>query len=297
MENPRLPDRSKRREGSEQQEAWHVVEVFSEAKTRGEDSEDSYLITDNCILLFDGVSTPGHRTIRDDLTPAEFAVQTVREAVAQKPDLMAEELVPFITKTLRDALPAYKLPGTPSFVFVAFFPKENRIVRVGDCSYLIDGVGYNPGLNVDRAKATSRKRTHEKNIRDGATEDQLLGREMFSNLEPKRRMSSLRNWQVGYANNPDALDYGYGVIDGRDVPERFVEYVSVPAGTKSVVLASDGYPPSVLRDSLAETETALRALERHDPLGIKEAPSTRPYARLSESDNAADDRTFIKIAP
>ncbi|MBP9758013.1 MAG: hypothetical protein KBD06_05415, partial [Candidatus Pacebacteria bacterium] len=67
MENPRLPDRSKRHEGVEVREAWHVAEAFSEARDQVRGSEDGYLVTEHCIAVFDGVSRNG--TKYDGVTP------------------------------------------------------------------------------------------------------------------------------------------------------------------------------------------------------------------------------------
>jgi len=83
-------------------------------------------------------------------------------------------------------------------------------------------------------------------------------------------------------------------VNGREIPDRFIEYISVPPDAKSVVLASDGYPPGALRMTLAESEVALVQVQQIDALGIGDEPSVRmnaPRRGLS----ATDDRTYVRI--
>lgn len=288
MEHPRLPDRSRRVEGAEKKESWHVAEAFSEARDSVRGSEDAYLVSDHCIAVFDGVSRNG--TKYDGVTPGQFAVQTVRDAFEKNSLLRADDAAHFATETLRTAAAQRKIEQA-ALVFVAFFPKENRIVRVGDCSFLIDGTGHNPGITPDRAKAELRRRIVERALENGLTED-----EVFADDPARGRMSELRVWQETYANNPDAPDFGYGVVNGDDIPEQYVEHISVPEGAQAIVLATDGYPTQALRNSLEESERELKAVERIDPLGIGETKSVR--MNMPRRDQAAaDDRTYIKIVP
>ncbi len=282
----RLPGRS--RESAERPPLWKVAEVFSEARDAARGNEDGYLVTDHCVAVLDGVSTPGNPRDTEGKTPAQRAVDIGLAYLRDHPNLHAEDAVAQLSEALREAVREHRLQGAPSFVFAAFFPRQNRIVRVGDVSYLIDGVGYNPGMNADRAKAVVRKRILEPLIRHGMTEDEL-----FADDPSRERMQELRNWQTAYANNADAADLGYGEINGTAVPDRFINYVTVPIDARSVVLASDGYPPSVLAETREQTEANLRALQARDPLGMKEDASVRAH-RPRRGQTATDDRTYIK---
>ncbi len=289
MEKLRSVNRS--RESTEQRTQWKVIEAFSEARDEVRGSEDAYLITDHCVAVFDGVSTPGNPKGPDGRTPGQRAVEIAVASLKHASDIMAEDAVALMSEHLRTAILEERLQGSPSFVFAAFFPKQNRIVRVGDAMYLVDGEGNNPGMNADRAKAIIRKRVIGRRLRDGESEDAI-----FTNDPSRERLRDLRDWQSHFANNPNASDFGYGVVNGSRVPEKFIEYVSVPAHTQSVVLATDGYPASVLRESLSDTERLLVDLQLRDRLGIGEEPSVRAL-KPENGHGATDDRTYIKIVP
>lgn len=275
----------------ERSEKWRATEVFSEARDHERGSEDAYLVADHCIAVFDGVSNPdGKKTA--GMTPGQFAVETVKRALEQNTDLRAEDAARFATETLRHAVKEQRLEDDmPSLVFVAFFPKQNRIVRVGDCSFLIDGVGHNPGIAPDRAKAEIRRRILDKQLRLGVHEDEIM-----QNDPSRTRLKDLRIWQHKHANNAESKDLGYGVVNGTDIPEQLVEYISVPEGTRSIILASDGYPTESLRGTLAQTERALVEIQERDPLGISETKSVRANKPRREQ-GATDDRTYIRIEP
>ena len=112
MEKPRLVDMSKSREGMERHEHWSVTEVFSEARDEERGSEDAYLVTDHCIAVFDGVSTPGGKK-QEGMTPGQFAVETVKRAIAGNPGLRAEDTAPFVTESQRAAVREKGMEDTP----------------------------------------------------------------------------------------------------------------------------------------------------------------------------------------
>ncbi len=286
MEKLRLTDKS--RENAEKQGEWKLMDQFSEARDEVRGTEDAFLVTEHCVAVLDGVSTPKNPKSVDGETPAQFAIRIAIDALRSATDLKAEDAAVFLTERLREAVAQTEVPGNPSFVCVLFFPKQNRIVRIGDCSYLLDGVGYNPGIPPDVRRAAIRKHAIERARADGVSDEELVEHDPVS-----ARAQELREWQNQYANNPDAPEWGYAVVDGRDIPEQYVEHISVPVEAKSIVLASDGYPPSTLRNSLQETETALQTVERTDPLGIAERSIHAMKPKKGHA--AADDRTYLRV--
>ena len=84
----------------------------------------------------------------------------------------------------------------------------------------------------------------------------------------------------------------YAVIDGFDIPMEKVRIISVPFETKSIVLASDGYP--FLKPTLAESEQALQTQLRSDPLNIGRYKATKG---CMEGSNSFDDRAYIRFEP
>jgi hypothetical protein len=283
------PKQSTVSESTEAPKGWRVAEQFSEAKDAEKGSEDGHLVSENCIAVLDGVSSPNGAKNSEGLTPAQVAVAAGLRTLREHQDINSQNVVEQLTQSVRAALTEFREAGTPSFVFVAFFPKENVIVRVGDCSYLIDGSGTNNELQVDRVRAVLRKRAVEKHLARGTTAEKILAD------DPMRpRMNDLRNWQDHFTNNPDSPEFGYGVIDGTDVPELFVERIVVPEHARSIVLASDGYPPTTLHMTMRESEEALSKLQQEDPLGVKTG-SIRALLPTKEGQTATDDRTYLRV--
>ena len=95
--------------------------------------------------------------------------------------------------------------------------------------------------------------------------------------------------QNALANRADS-PYGYGVVDGSAVPDRFVETLRLPDGACEVVLATDGYPQPL--PTLAASELALEAILRDDPHMIRLHVSTKGVAPGHLS---FDDRTYARV--
>ncbi len=288
MEKPRRPERPAAPERSEHMRTWRVVELFSEARDQERGTEDGHLVTDHCIAVFDGVSRNG--TKYDGETPGQIAVAAVKAAFEARPDLRAVDAPKVATDAVREVSTSRGVESA-ALVFAALFPLEDEVVVVGDCSVLLDGKGDNPGIAPDRAKAELRRRIIARAQAEG-----MQAEDIFQNDPSRARMTELRTWQETYANNPDAPDLGYGVVNGTDIPEQFVQRISVPENTGSIILATDGYPPHVLRETLAETEAALLKAQLEDPLGIDQTKSVR-VNMPRRGQTATDDRTYIKIAP
>jgi hypothetical protein len=285
------------REGNESPKEWRVVERVNIARDETRrPSEDGILTDPDCVAVLDGVSSGDSTEKIEGLTPGQFAVQIGIEALKEAAKLSdPKEVVPLVTRRLREALAPYTLTTTPSFVFTAFFPRfgENgMIIRVADCSYLIDGTGNNPGLAIDRLKSKDRARRLREEIEQGADVEALLAddptrprmRALTKEIQPRLANAPL-------SGNDTVFDkYRYPVVNGTDVPEDLVEYIEVPKGASSIILATDGYPPQSLKPSLAETEAALKEIRDRDKLAIGDMLSTRGV--MPEN---IDDRSYIRI--
>lgn len=84
--------------------------------------------------------------------------------------------------------------------------------------------------------------------------------------------------------------WGFGCIDGRSVPDEYIEVFPLPAGS-TVIITTDGYP--VVNPTLAETEDALTALVQRDPAAIGEMWSMGKPAKSGA--NAPDDRAYVRF--
>ena len=265
-------------DNTERMRPWRVAEWGSKPKPGREYSEDRHMALSECFAVLDGVSTAGSGERIEGVTLGQFAVQIGIEALRDAAKLeRVEEVVPFVSTRLREALAPYRYTGSPSFVFVAYFPKWQTMVRVGDCSYLIhdpfDGTwkGHNPGLAVDADKEVVRQALFDRALRTSATETEALA-------DPRihHRMHRITSeWQPQHRNNPES-PRGYGVITGESV--HHIEYIRVPDGASKIILASDGYFPDALVGTLAETDALQERFER------ERARTWHP-----------DDKTYLRI--
>lgn len=270
---------------------WQVVEQVNVARNEAvRPSEDAILVDDSCYAVLDGVSSGDSTERIDGLTPGQFAVQVGMRALKEAAEFEnKEDIVPHVTKRLRESLHGRELTSSPSFVFVAFFPKHNCLIRVGDCSYLDNGVGNNLGLAFDRLKAKDRAQAITQMLAQGALPEKLLAADP---TRPRMRMLS-NTIQKRLANAPDSgrstiFDrYRYGVINGTDVPADLVEYIPVDG---PLVLATDGYSPAALRMTLEETEKENQRMIAEDPLAIGPMLSTRGI-----QPETIDDRAYLRV--
>lgn len=240
---------------------WKIIDRRTIAKDAMQGTEDlDIYVSERCVAVLDGHSNvPGVRV--EGLTHGQFVVQAGRRAFdafhGDDPHMLVKALTSKVGRELaRIHLNGHQRPG---FVFVAFLLRSRVIVRVGDCQYLIDGEGHNPGIMPDRVKSEIRVTLLQRLLKERPLESLLV------NDPTQGLMQDLKVWQHTYRNNPDPT-FGYGVIDGTPVPFEKIECIPVPGSATSVVLSSDGYPPHVLRVTLDETEAELRALLREDPL-------------------------------
>lgn len=92
------------------------------------------------------------------------------------------------------------------------------------------------------------------------------------------------------ANRFEAGPLGFGVLDGRRVPDRFIEVFPLGEDALEVTMASDGYLSAAER--LAQAEQELAASLCVDPLRIGAHPSTKGLAPGATS---FDDRTYLRL--
>jgi hypothetical protein len=227
--------------------------------------------------VLDGVSTGvvPKGGVLGTKTPGQYArdVGLASIAQAEKRGMRSADIVPFLSEELRMAVEE-KWRGTeiigPAFTFALFIPEEHLIVRVGDCPYLIDGKGNNPGLAFDAHKAEIRKGIIEKRLEGGSTEEALLKEDPTAQL-----MDYLTQNEQPQYRNKDHPRFGYGVVNGEHVPSSVIEFIAVPENAERVVLTTDGYPDFIIRGTAEETHREHLALLERDPLCYKEWVAVR----------------------
>lgn len=99
------------------------------------------------------------------------------------------------------------------------------------------------------------------------------------------------NGQGSFQNVTDRA-LGYGVIDGFDVPSRFIERMSVPlAEIETVELFSDGYFSQPSAFGISAWEAEFDRVEAEDPHKIGRYMSTKGTTETA----LTDDRTYLGV--
>jgi hypothetical protein len=180
-------------------------------------------------------------------------------------------------------------PLAPSAVAAVLMPERRQIWRVGDVHVAIrrgEHWDIHPAVKaIDRVVADARAALLLCRLAQGDTPGRLAV------TDPGRAMvMPLLEAQNVLANLDDDSPLGFGVLDGRRVPGRYLTVLDLDETVTEVVLASDGYlsPGPTLRDAEAELSASLAA----DPLRIGLHASTKA---APDGANSFDDRTYVRL--
>ncbi|MDZ7959579.1 MAG: hypothetical protein RMY34_17130 [Aulosira sp. DedQUE10] len=269
--------------------SFTVVESLNRSKygdpTQG---DDRLVINQHFVAVLDGATDTSGASF-DGLSPGSFAAEIGAQVLKSlAPDSNAIEAIEQLTQAVRESLVRVKSDKIPTFApccaIIIFSNARREIWRVGDCQYLLDGKGHNPISKVDEVTTQLRSLIVHSYLAQGKTIAELL-----ENDPSQSFLVSIYKLQTFLFNSP-AEPFGYGVINGNQVPEKYIEVIKIPEQVKSVVLASDGYPD--LRTTLAESETILSEIIAKDPLFYEIYLGQRGLAPGRES---FDDRTYVRL--
>lgn len=245
---------------------------------------DRLVVADNIIGVVDS-STP------KPWDPPEPSVETIADAVAcvlgevtPRDDLATTvgRLTDAIADLKRDAGILPHQGGCATFAVVQGPRRE--LWRCGDPTMLVDGrMLRNNNCDGEAVVAQARALATMAAIGSGASvaELQETDRGRRQVLALLRSLLQLRN---------KAIRFGYGAVDGNRVPDELLERVDLPQGEVEIVLATDGYPD--VRRTLKESEQALLARLKRDPLLVAEPPQTKGWRPGAAS---YDDRAYVRV--
>lgn len=273
----------------------YVVEEQSLiAKTgRDEDCEDALYIGPNFVAVIDGAtSKTEHRW--NGATGGTVAARIVRETFDQIPyDATIYQAVEILTSAIRNFYvqneAIEKVQSDPTqrsiAVFAAVSLWRGELWFVGDCQCMLDQEWITNTKDGDRIAADARSLFLEAEIAHGKTIEELMqhdtGREFILPLLKQ---------QMIFQNKPSTGHHWFAVLDGFDVPAEGLQIVRLPEETKTIILASDGYP--YLKTSLEETERILQEILHADPLLFRKHKSTKG---ITEGNVSYDDRACVKL--
>ncbi len=260
-----------------------IIEKFTcGKKTDCTKNEDAFLITQDFIVVVDGVTAKNARLF-GGVTGGKKAAEKVLEAVKFfDENITAKEAVEKITNAVSELYDENEYKGDAAAGAVIFSKAKKEIWSVGDCQCLINGRLFSHEKEIDKINSDVRALVLALAKKRGKTSEELLGNDVGRAFI----LPILENQHV-FANNTGR--FSYGVFNGTPVPEEHIVIHKVHTGDE-VVLASDGYP--YLKNTLGESEELLKEELKNNPLCDGGYRSTKGVAQDSVS---FDDRTYIRF--
>ncbi|WP_405749409.1 GNAT family N-acetyltransferase [Streptomyces sp. NBC_01411] len=269
---------------------WTVVEHVTVAKGAAP-NEDRLLIADNgWLAVIDGATDKSGRSY-GGMTGGARAAGRVAVTLSSLPaDTAPPDAVTRVTQGLADLRAKWDIPTddpvAPSAVAAVHAPELDQVWRVGDVHIALrtgDTWTHHPAAKaIDDVLAGTRAAYLHCLLAAGHSANELAG------ADPGRALILPVLEQQGRLANR-TCPYGYGVLDGTNVPTRYIEVFPL-AGVEEVVIASDGYLSAAPTLEAAEDALALSLAE--DPLRMTTNSGTKGVKPGAQS---FDDRTYIRL--
>lgn len=274
-----------------------IIEQFLCGKANNEDlNEDRIAITDDFIALMDGATNRGGSMLAGK-TLGRFASETVGAALHDLPaDIEARAAIDALSAVLRDKTHAAATAegrdftqdwSAPATAVLIYSRARQEIWRVADSSFIVDGgAAHMHFFAQERTWCDLRRAWLQAQMVRGRTVDDLLADDQSWQL-----LTPLIGELKVFANSDHAMahPYGFGVINGARLPDRYIE-VFEAREAKEIVFASDGYPEVL--PTLDATEQALARTLAADPLMYKIHPQVKG---LRPGWVSYDDRSYIRF--
>lgn len=272
-----------------------LVEVFSQGKTL-KTNEDIWVTTPHLVGVVDGTTAKTPLAF-DGRTSGEYASYVTGRILASiEPGVYGKQLVNTVTQQFNDALGQLGLAADlektpharPTASFVAACVLDNKIIvtQIGDVAFRVNGEKvYENSKEIDGINARMRidaiKKAEEENPDLPVSELMQTGRNAI--------VDSLHTQVSVYQNNPDH-PLGFGVIDGRIIPDKYINVYEFNLGDVSTLeIFSDGYFKVADEPTTASWEQGFAEVEKEDPYKMDKYPSTKG----SNANSFTDDRTVL----
>ncbi|MDR7810982.1 hypothetical protein [Lacrimispora sp.] len=277
--------------------AVHIIEQSIIPKHIGSSlCEDGLFVNENFIAVIDGVTSKGTLTWPEspggrpgNMTSGCYAKEVLLDALSTMPsDIDGAGAMDYLNESLARACRSRRsiLEERPEerlqAVLILYSNSRREVWAFGDCQCLIGGIHHQQVKAIDSLLSQVRSLYIQTELLSGRTEASL-----FSHDTGREYILPLLRRQLLFANEDS--DYGYDVLNGFPIRSDRVIIHTVPPHSR-LVLASDGYP--VLKETLAESEAALKELIQKDPLCFRENKGTKGLVMGNDS---FDDRTYIRF--
>lgn len=254
------------------------------------------MATENTFAVIDG-ATARHPLKFGDQSSGQFAADVVKKVLETSnstvngfllAELMTSQLNKEMSKLGLDKVIIDLPEARPGALFIAARIVGDKIIitSLGDLGCRINGdkVLLEP-LKIEEINVGKRIRVmNETKIKNPNIPDKEL-LEIGKNAVEE----DIKEHTRSYYNNPDS-DFGHGIIDGRDVPEKYVRvYKFNRKNVKTLELFSDGYFRLGVKPDISAWEQAFEEVEKEDPLKYGK------YQAIKGSDDThfTDDRTIL----
>jgi hypothetical protein len=269
---------------------WKEIERSVVGKCPGRECEDLIVVTDDFATVIDGATDETGARFAGR-SGGRFAAEVLAEAIEAMPaDVDARRFTDRLTRALADAVRQGGAPDDgdhrwPMASVVCLARAARQVWRIGDCHTRLGDRLLLGTKRVDDAAYGYRAAVNAALLAKGRPLAEILADDPGA-----AAVRPLFDVQQHLANTVGP--WGYGCINGRAVPDDFIEVFDLETGGCEVVLASDGYPE--LLPTLAESEVRLAELLTADPAAIgvlwSVGKSLRPGCV------APDDKAYLRMA-
>lgn len=275
-----------------------IVEILSIGKQKNhpELNEDGFVATAHTFAVIDG-SAPRTTIKFSGKSSAQFATDVLKDVfTTTPPTLNGIKLVAKITAELNEKIDTMGLrdiviqtpEAKPAALFVCARIVNGKLIitALGDIACRVNGkIIHNDHILSENLMVEKRVKTMEDEIgrNKNISDDKLcvLGKAAI--------VEDLKTQVKEYFNNPDD-PLGIGIIDGNNVPDKFIKtYEFNTADVKTLEIFSDGYYAIPKEPTIEAFEKAFLEAEKEDPLRFKKYPAVK----ASTPEQFSDDRTIL----
>lgn len=266
-----------------------IIEKSVIGKRNEAECEDGIIVNDNFVAVIDGSTSKTPNRVNDAMSNGKYCTELVKQYISNMPEYT--DLPSFcegITQYIHSTYKAFNIdikrlechPEERLTASAAIYSRHFRqIWLVGDCQCIADGLYHDNSKPQEKVWADKRSSFLLQAMKQGLTVEEVQSNDPGRKHILQDLTESCKRQNIDYA-----------VIDGFSIPFEKVKVTEVANSNESIILASDGYP--FLKSTLAESESALEALLRDDPLCIHDFKATKGLVKGNKS---FDDRSYIRF--
>lgn len=270
-----------------------IIDQFIQGKTNK--CEDKIFHGNRFVAVIDGATSKNNITY-GDLSGGEKASEIIHSVIKSYDDSICDfsVILNSINLSFNNAYDQFNINNNDPLnkmaaCFILYDSLYRELILIGDCQGLYETKNFTEIIitnekEIDIIASNARSLFNHTLL--------LTGKETVSSLmgHDKGRdfiMPLLKN-QATLQNQ--VCKYGYGVVDGDDIPREHIKRVTLHQDIVKLTLTSDGYPK--VFQSLSESEDYLAKILINDPLMITDYKSTKG---LASGQSSFDDRAYISF--